>query len=139
MAVVTLPFRSRNLFKNLFKNLLRFIVNDSAIKIFDELASHDEQLCSHTLDCVMEDREAEIVQKYNKLVVQITRKFGKPDYSGRGPGWGCEVNELRRKIVGYGGMMEVSFWKKNNMIYAVMYTGHDANSLYSLSLATARE
>jgi hypothetical protein len=110
-------------------------MNKDPLEILTELAAGpDPHSNSVTLEWEMEDKEKEILGKFKNLVGQISAQWGEADYSGRGPGGGIEIPALRGKLIEYSAILEVSFWKRENTIFAVMVTGHDANTLLCLTL-----
>jgi hypothetical protein len=91
--------------------------------------------------------EDEIWTRYHEAVAELRRVWGEPELgpTGRayeGPGWRAgyqtdcpSPDEYFRHL--YCQALRIGWWQHAGFIYAVMVTGHDANTLQLLQLAVA--
>jgi hypothetical protein len=86
--------------------------------------------------CDSSENGAQLLEFYREAVRYLESKLGKPGYSGRGPSYpnvgavadpGVFLDDFSRS-------MEISWWKTEQGVYAVLLSGHDADTLHCFTV-----
>jgi hypothetical protein len=91
--------------------------------------------------------EKQFWAKYHEAVREVRQVWGEPELGPtgsayEGPGWragyqgDCPSADVYFRQL-YCQALRIGWWKREGFVYAVMVTGHDANTLQILRLAVA--
>jgi hypothetical protein len=78
--------------------------------------------------------ERDLFGRYDAAVKQVQNAFGEPNYNGIGKRRGYEGPSPASTFIYYKNAVQIAWWEKDNWVFTVVATGHDADSLYTLCL-----
>jgi len=111
------------------------------VEAFEALLA--ENRCFQELDSFVESRHKDpevetLWATYREIISEVRGVWGEPEYEGIGPRWGYVGSGQETGLEDYSHAVQMSWWRRDGFLAAVMVTGHDADSLFVLQLAMVK-